>query len=149
MAQKTQTIVDEVRNLATRTQASTREIQGVVERLQAAAEAAAQAMERNENGALATVDAANGAGRSLSSITDAIGRISDMSTQIATAAEEQSSVAEEINRNILSINQISEQTATSSRQTHVTRQALGKVVEQLRVMLRQFGGETAAGGGLH
>ena len=132
-------VADEVRNLANRTQDSTREIQNVVERLQAAAESAAQAMERNESGALSTKESANSAGRSLSSITDAISRISDMSTQIATAAEEQSSVAEEINRNIASINGISERTATASRATHTTSQELVSVVEQMRNMLRQFG----------
>jgi aerotaxis receptor len=132
-------VAEEVRNLATRTQESTREIQNVVERLQAAAETAARAMEQNESGALATVESANSAGRSLSSITDAIGSISDMSIQIATASEEQSSVAEEINRNIVTINHISERTAAASRETHATSQDLVTVVDQLRCILRQFG----------
>jgi methyl-accepting chemotaxis protein len=98
-------------------------------------------MERNEVRARATVEAANSAGGSLSAITGSITHISDMSTQIATASEQQSSVAEEINRNIVSINGISEATATASRETHASSVQLGTVVTQMQRMLRQFSAE--------
>jgi methyl-accepting chemotaxis protein len=132
-------VAEEVRNLATRTQKSTREIQDVVERLQAEAERAAEDMIANEARARETVEAANSAGHSLSSITSAVTEISDMSTQIATASEEQSSVAEEINRNVISINQIAEETAQASQATQTSSEELGSVVDQMRRMLRQFG----------
>lgn len=131
-------VAEEVRNLATRTQNSTREIQVVVERLQTEAERAAEGMIANEMRARETVVAANSTGQSPSTITHAITRISDMSTQIATASEEQSSVAEEINRNVIGINQIAEETAQSSHSTQNSSEQLGSVVDQMRRMLRQF-----------
>ena len=134
-------VAEEVRNLATRTQESTREIKAVVERLRSTAGQASEAMERNEARARATVEAANSAGASLSAITGSITHISDMSTQIATASEQQSSVADEINRNIVSINGISEATAAASRETHASSVQLGTVVTQMQRMLRQFSAE--------
>jgi methyl-accepting chemotaxis protein len=101
-------VADEVRTLATRTQESTQEIQRVIEHLQTAAGGAARAMEQGEKSAQESVTEVNAARGSLQSITDAMSRISDMSVQIATAAEEQSAVAEEINRNVVNVSQVAE-----------------------------------------
>jgi len=104
-------VADEVRLLAQRSQDSTQEIKTIIERLQCGARAAVQAMEAGQNRALDSVERAEAAGTSLEAISQAVAAISNMSIQIASAAEEQSVVAEEINRNVVNISQISHETA--------------------------------------
>ena len=131
-------VADEVRTLATRTQESTEEIQRVIEHLQAAAGGAARAMEQGEKSAQESVTEVNAARGSLQSITEAMSRISDMSVQIATAAEEQSAVAEEINRNVVNVSQVAEQTASTSAETHQASEELNLQVRGMETLVRQF-----------
>jgi methyl-accepting chemotaxis protein len=131
-------VADEVRTLATRTQESTEEIQRVIEHLQTAAGGAARAMEQGEKSAQESVTEVNTARGSLQSITDAMSRISDMSVQIATAAEEQSAVAEEINRNVVNVSQVAEQTAAASTETHQASEELSRQVQGMETLVRQF-----------
>lgn len=77
--------------------------------------------------------------QSLASINEGMSSITDMSVQIATAAEEQSAVAEEINRNIVAIGQVAEDTAGASRETHTASEQLSGLVKELQSMVRQFG----------
>lgn len=115
-------VADEVRTLASRTQESTSEIEEMIGRLQGGVNntvAVMQvALEKGHHGSEqvdATLD-------SLKDILDAVGRISDMNTQIATAAEEQSQVANEINGNIVNISALATETthdAHESRETSV------------------------------
>lgn len=74
----------------------------------------------------------------LASITRAIARINDMNTHIASAAEEQSVVAEEINRNITAINDQGNATAVGARQMNETTNELKHLVEMLEVLITQF-----------
>lgn len=74
-------------------------------------------MEQNRNHASSTIEQAKRAGESLSTITNAVGTILQINTQTAIAAEEQSSVATDINRSMLCIQEISERTAVSANQT--------------------------------
>lgn len=131
-------VADEVRNLASKTQASTREIQTIVEKLQTAARCAVTEMNQSRDQANRGVQAASEAGVSLQKITAAVGVISDMNTHIASAAEEQSAVAEEINRNIFNIAQITEQNATGANQTSVASQELAQLASGLQEVVSRF-----------
>ena len=131
-------VADEVRTLATRTQQSTAEIHKIIERLQSSARQAATVMEQGRSQAQTSVGQATRAGSSLSTITEAVGSISDMNTQIASAAEEQSAVAEEINRNITTINAMTSETASEAKHTAAASQELARLAIQLEGLVRQF-----------
>ena len=125
-------VADEVRTLASRTQDSTTEIQEMIERLQSGASGAVQAMEQGRNKARESVDQAGKAGSSLQTIEQAIHTINDMNAQIASAAEEQSAVAEEINRNITSISQATEQTSGSANEITSASEELARLAAELQ-----------------
>jgi methyl-accepting chemotaxis protein len=120
---------DEVRTLAQRTQQPTQEIQGMVERLQSGTGQAVEAREQGREKTELSVQKASAAGRALEDIAEQIARISDRSTQIAAAAEQQSAVAEEINSNVVRISELGRSTAedaypngeTSQRLIHAAR----------------------------
>lgn len=104
-------VADEVRSLASRTQQSTQEIQEMIENLQRKSQDASVVMGTSQNKVKESVLLAAKSGDSLNTITEAVANISDMNIQIATAAEQQASVSEEINRNAVNINNISEVSA--------------------------------------
>jgi methyl-accepting chemotaxis protein len=131
-------VADEVRTLATRTQQSTSQIKEVIERLQAGTKQASEVMVQGRAQAQASVERATEADGSLKTITDAVTTINDMNTQIASAAEEQSSVAEEINRNIHAINSMTSETATEATQSAAASQELARLAMQLEQLVRQF-----------
>lgn len=131
-------VADEVRTLASRTQESTKEIQQMIERLQVGANEAVRTMEESRNRASASVEQAARAGTSLEAITDAVETINNMTTQIASAAEEQSTAAREIDRNVTSINQLIQQSAKGSEQTYVASEELAKLASTLQMLVSQF-----------
>lgn len=131
-------VADEVRTLAQRTQDSTTEIEGLIESLQQGAERSVRVMETSRNNANETVTQAQAAGDSLTSIAQAVGTISEMNTFIATAAEQQSAVAEDINRSIARIQEISEETAHGAQQTSNSSVALASLGEQLQKVVTSF-----------
>ncbi|WP_235663610.1 methyl-accepting chemotaxis protein, partial [Aeromonas caviae] len=87
-----------------RTRHSTEEIQGTITQLQQRAVTAANAMDASRKLAESSVNQSEKAGQDLSLIVNHIQHVSDMATQIATAAEQQSMVAEDMNRNVSGIN---------------------------------------------
>ena len=99
-------VADEVRNLASRTQKSTLEINEMLEELHRLVTQSMDAMSLSQERSGRTVDSSRAISDSLTSITGAITSINDMATQIATATTEQSSVTEEINRNVNQIQDI-------------------------------------------
>lgn len=133
-------VADEVRALASRTQTSTQEIQGMIDRLQKGTEAAVDAMRRSSDAGDGTSSQANQAGASLDTMAQLIGTINAMNAQIASAAEEQTAVAEEINRSVhqiaAAVDSVADETqlgAQTSRSLADLGQRLGQLVGQFRI----------------
>ncbi|MGS0689735.1 methyl-accepting chemotaxis protein [Shewanella sp. 30m-9] len=131
-------VADEVRTLASRTQESTEEIQVMIEKLQGGAKLAASAMSDSRQYVDDSVSHARGAGEALQSIVSAIATITDMNTQIATAAEEQSTVSEEINTNIVNISHAAEQTANGTNISSQESENLAHMAKRLSVLVQEF-----------
>jgi methyl-accepting chemotaxis protein len=131
-------VADEVRTLASRTQQSTTEIQGMIEKLQSGSSNAMKVMESSCTQAHKGVEQVTQAGAALERISCSVATINDMNAQIASAAEEQSSVAEEINRNIVTVSQVAEQVSVGAQQTATTSEELARLAEQLQGMVKQF-----------
>lgn len=131
-------VADEVRTLASRTQNSTLEIHQTIERLQNRAKQAVSVMDNGRKQAATSVDQAASAGESINNISERIDTISDMNNQIASAAEEQISVAEEINCNINNISAVSNQTAMGAKTTSDACQELSALADQLRDTVGHF-----------
>lgn len=121
-------VADEVRSLAQKTQTSTEEIRAIINRLQTQAAKAKTVISGTQVQAISTVEKTDNVLAALEDITTNVITISDMSAQIATAAEEQSHVAKEMDTNILHISHIAEQT-TEAAKTTVT--ATGRITEYI------------------
>ncbi|MCH8497851.1 MAG: methyl-accepting chemotaxis protein [Marinobacter sp.] len=131
-------VADEVRSLAKRTQQSTQDIQELIGRLQERALSAAQAMQAGQQRTTLAVDQANEANKALQAIADAMTTINNMTVQIASAAEEQSSVTEEMNRSISRINEVANETAQGAQENNLTAQNLVQLAEKLKQITSQF-----------
>ncbi len=131
-------VADEVRTLARRSQESTHQIQEMIERLQTGAREAADVMQEGRNEAHATVQEAGNTRLALNGIAEAVSSISSMNIQIASAAEEQNAVAEDISRNITNISQIAERTATQADGTSSASSQLSQLATQLQGLVGQF-----------
>ncbi|WP_458735817.1 methyl-accepting chemotaxis protein [Zobellella taiwanensis] len=128
-------VADEVRSLAQRTQDSTGEIQQMIQQLQNHASAVVGHMHNSQEQAAISMDVVGAAGRDLEQILDEVQRINDMNAQIATASEEQSAVAEEINRNLIHINEgaqeallVAELISLSSQRVHQSSHQLTRQI---------------------
>jgi methyl-accepting chemotaxis protein len=131
-------VADEVRTLASRTQSSTDEIQQMIQRLKHGAETAVSSMHAGQRATGTGVEASQRTGQSLSAITDQVERISDMNTQVATATEEQSSVTEEINRNVQGIADLAHATAAEVQVCKEDCKALRGLADDLAKQMGSF-----------
>ncbi|ABP79775.1 methyl-accepting chemotaxis protein [Stutzerimonas stutzeri] len=131
-------VADEVRTLASRTQKSTEEIQAMIEQLQGGVRNAVQAMKEAQLRARSGSECVEKAAQSLGVIADEVGTINEMNTQIATAAEQQSAVAEEINRNITTISRIADTTSADATQTSEISEELVRLATELNRLVGQF-----------
>ncbi|WP_339782485.1 methyl-accepting chemotaxis protein [uncultured Marinobacter sp.] len=112
-------VADEVRNLAQRTQSSTEEINNMIERLQKGAKDAVEVMKASTAVSNVSMEKAQDAMESLNRIADAITSISQMTSQIATASEEQTSVTEELNSSITRIADLGQEAAAAASENDV------------------------------
>lgn len=131
-------VADEVRGLAKRTQVSTSEIQEMIQTLQNRTQSAVSAMDQGREQATSSVTRAQDAVTSLGFITESVARIKDMSTQIATASEEQSVVAEDVNQGMVQIDAISAETMVGATQIAEASRSLAELAERLHTVSAQF-----------
>lgn len=131
-------VADEVRTLAQRTQESTREIQQIVERLQKDAMQAVDAMAGGRAKVNESVKQAEAAGELLTAISTSVATITDMNNQIASTAEEQSAVTEEINRNIIAISAAARQNALSTDNTAKSSDRLAELSTHFEKVMNRF-----------
>ncbi len=128
-------VADEVRTLAKRTQQSTEEIEQMIARLQNGVGAAVKAMGSSHQTADGTVSQSAQVQQALENILSAVGAIVDQNQQIAAAAEQQTSVAHDIDQNIVEINQAGERTSEGASETErASRELAGQVVELKRLI---------------
>jgi len=131
-------VADEVRTLASRTQESTEEIQSMIEKLQQGANAAVSAMHSGQQKTEHTVQRAGSAGEALAAITEAVSRIAEMNAHIAHAADEQSTVARDINRNVSEIHGLSSEAVAGAEQAAEASRSLQAMAEELQQIIRVF-----------
>jgi methyl-accepting chemotaxis protein len=131
-------VADEVRVLAQRSSQSTNEIREIIERLQLGSRDAVQVMQSGRSKARESVTQAAAAGTALEVITTNVSRIAVMNTEIAVTAEEQSSVAEEVNKNIINISTIAQETSEGAEQTTQASGELAKLAVRLQTLVGQF-----------
>jgi len=131
-------VADEVRTLASRTQESTSEIQTMIEALQLGAGKAVIVMDAGQSKVADCVNQSEEADKALETITHAVHEAFDRSSQIATAAEEQSVVTHEISENLESIVAIAEQTTSGSQQTAASSSEVARLSEELQQSVQEF-----------
>ncbi|WP_411860639.1 methyl-accepting chemotaxis protein [Pseudomonas sp. JM0905a] len=131
-------VADEVRNLALKTQQSTTEIHAMIEKLNNGTRDVVSAMERSQQRTAESVRHALGAAHALHEITEAVALINDMNVQIASAAEEQSMVAEDISKNIESIGQAAADVASGAEKASAASQRMTELSTRQRALVQQF-----------
>ena len=131
-------VADEVRGLAQRTQESTEEIEVLIAALQSGTQQVVMTLDASRTLTDSSVELSRQAGNALGHITRTVSTIQTMNQQIAAAGEEQSSVAEQINRSVLNVRDVSEQTAASSEETAASSIELARLGVQLQEMVGKF-----------
>lgn len=131
-------VADEVRTLAGLTQNSTQEVQESIESLQMRSKEAVELMNKSQQQAQISADQTHSAGKAFAAIVKDVVQINDMNVQIASAAEEQSAVSEEINQNVTVISEIAEHSAKGATQTAQSSSALANLAVDLQASAVKF-----------
>ena len=131
-------VADEVRTLAARTQESAKEIGSIIDSLQSQSTAAVSVISESQEQAKHSVEQTEKANAALADIVDAVHVIRDMNVQIASAAEEQSSVAKEMDKNIADIASEANETITASDQMLVSTNEIVAEMDTLKTIIDRF-----------
>ena len=131
-------VADEVRNLAKRTQDSVEEIRQVIERIQSGTRGVVATMHSSQQQAQSNAGQIHQAVQALGKISDAVTVISDMNLQIASAAEQQSAVAEEVNRNVSAIRTVTETLTGQATESAAISSQLNALATQQMTLMDQF-----------
>jgi methyl-accepting chemotaxis protein len=131
-------VADEVRVLAMRTQQSTEEIRVIIESLQSRSSQTTHMLQENTQDLEITVSLTEQTQHAFAEIESAVDKLLEMSTQIASATEEQASVTEEIGRNVDNIYQVAQSTATGAEQTSESSRMLARLGDELKRLVGQF-----------
>ncbi|MBK1648327.1 methyl-accepting chemotaxis protein [Rhabdochromatium marinum] len=131
-------VADEVRSLATRTQQSTEEIQTMIQRLQQASARSVQAMMESQEQANISIGLVSETEQALNAIAQSVNTINDINTQLASAAEEQSAVTEEMNRNVTRISDVAEENVDEANKTREAAEQLSGLAKVLDAIVLKF-----------
>ncbi|OOZ41054.1 hypothetical protein BOW53_05830 [Solemya pervernicosa gill symbiont] len=131
-------VADEVRTLAQRTQQSTEEIRNIIERLQGQARSAVSVMSQSQEQAQLSVTQTAEAGGALDSIVTSVSTITEMNTHIATAADEQSKVAEEMDQRITNIAAVADRTTQTAQETVSATGVINEQMDQLETLVNRL-----------
>lgn len=131
-------VADEVRQLAQRSAESTQQIQEMIHELQSRSKVAVDVMNASRNKAETTVSKASEAGQSFHTIAESMQQISSLNAQIMNAADEQSSVADEMSRNLVSISNVSEETEQGTALIRESGRELQQNAQSLESLIKQF-----------
>ncbi|SDH72943.1 methyl-accepting chemotaxis protein [Vibrio xiamenensis] len=131
-------VADEVRMLAARTQDSTVEIQTIIEELQHQSGLANESMQQSLDMLAKNNELTQQANDALHGITESVMSINDANAQVATAAEEQSQVTHDINRNVVNMSELVSQNVAGISQSAASSAELSKLAEQQKAQLSFF-----------
>ena len=131
-------VADEVRTLAKRTQDSTEEIREIIERLQGRSREAVGVMHESRDLAQNSVGQTREAGTALDRIVASVQTIRDMSTQIATASEQQSAVAADIDQRVISVASVANETTNAANETVSATQEISREIDHLYELMSRF-----------
>ncbi|MEP0356245.1 methyl-accepting chemotaxis protein [Paraglaciecola sp.] len=131
-------VADEVRTLAQRTQTSTVDIQDLLLRLKTEANNAVTSMSKGTDSAAICLEKSTKTSQTFEEASDSVSQISDLNLQIAAAAEEQSAVAEEVNKNIVKISDLADVTARGAKSASNANTTIAKHVTELHTNLNVF-----------
>jgi methyl-accepting chemotaxis protein len=131
-------VADEVRALAHRTQQSTREIEQMITGIQQGTELAVSSMQQSNTRARSTLEAAKAAGVALEDIASAFTVINERNIVIASASEEQAAVAREVDRNLMNIRDLAQQSSAGANQTSAASQELSRLAVDLSALVARF-----------
>ncbi len=131
-------VADEVRVLSKRTHSSTEEIRSMIETLQRNTQQAVNTMHQSQQLAKNSVDDAQNATQALEQITHAIGDISDMATQISSAAEEQRAVTDEVGRNIQATKDVTDELSLAANNANQLASQLKDIASRINEQVNNF-----------
>lgn len=131
-------VADEVRALAHRTQQSTGEIEEMINAIQQVTERTVAAMEISDTMAANTQRQSQKAGEAFGLVSTAVNQINERNLVIASAAEEQAQVAQEVDRNLVNIRDLSTQSAAGAEQTSAASRELSRLAVELNQLITRF-----------